>query len=108
MPRAFKICPDFLDRSYFYKMKAVINSLRWGAPPPHTPLDGAAPQTPRFFSGIESLLGNKPVYKIKNKSKKHKNSIEWRSGFHLENLAKSYKSNISENTHFYIIHPSIK
>ena len=46
-----------------------------GALPPHAPLAGAAPQTPRFCSGIESLMGNKPVYKIKNKSKKHKNSI---------------------------------
>ena len=46
-----------------------------GAPPPHTPLAGAAPQTPRFCIDIESLMGNKPVYKIKNKSKKHKNPI---------------------------------
>ena len=34
------------------------------------------------------------------------------SGFHLEKFAKSFahrcKSNISEHTHFYIIHPSIK
>ena len=75
-----------------------------GAPPSHAPLAGAMPQTPRFCSGIESLMSNKPVYKIKNKSKKHKNSIQVRSGFHLENLAKSYtnryNSNISENTHF--------
>jgi len=78
----------------------------------HTPLGRAAPQTPRFCSGIDSLMGIKPVYKIKNKSKKHKNSVQVRSEFHLEKLAKSYtkiyESNISENTHFYIIHPSIK
>ena len=74
----------------------------------HTPLAGAAPQTPRFCSGIANLMGNKPVYKIKNKSKKHKNSIYARSGFHLEKMAKfytnRYKSNISENADFYIIH----
>ena len=32
-------------------------------------------QTPHFCSDTESLMGNKPVYKIKNRSKKHKNSI---------------------------------
>ena len=88
-------------------MKAVINFLRWvgSTPPPHAPLAGAAPQTPRFCNGIENLTGNKPVYKDKKKiEKKHKNSIYVRSGFHLEKLAKSYTninmSNISENTHF--------
>ena len=46
-----------------------------GGSAPTYPLAGAAPQTPRFCSGIESLMGNKPVYKIKNKSKKHDNSF---------------------------------
>ena len=48
-------------------MKAVIKFLRWGGSAPHTPQAGAEPQTPRFCSGIESLMGNKPVYKIKEK-----------------------------------------
>ena len=30
-------------------MKAVINFLRWGAPPPHTPLAGAAPNIKILF-----------------------------------------------------------
>ena len=93
-----------------FQMKAVIHFLRWGGSTPHTRLAGATPLIPRFCSGIESLTGNKLVYKNKNKSKKHKNSIQLMSGFHLENLAKSstniYKSNISEKkTHFYLFSP---
>ena len=38
-----------------------------GLRPPIPPLAGAAPQNPRFCSGIECLMGYKPVYKIKNK-----------------------------------------
>ena len=71
-----KYVRSLFDRSYFYKMKAVINFLRWGGSAhPHTPLAGAAPHTLCFCSGIENLMGNKPVYKYKNKSKNHKNSI---------------------------------
>jgi len=34
---AFKICPEFNNDSYFYKMKAVIIFLRWGGgSDPHT------------------------------------------------------------------------
>jgi len=50
----------------FIKWKQLLTFLRWGV---------GAPQTLRFCSGIKGLMSNKPVYKIKNKSKKHKNSI---------------------------------
>ena len=55
---------SLFDRPYFYKMKVVVKFFRWGAQLPHAPLAGAAPQTPRFCSGIESLMGNQTVYKI--------------------------------------------
>ena len=58
-------------------MKVVVIFLRWGAP--QAPLAGAAPQTQHFCSDIESLMGNKPVYKIKNKSKKDSQAIQYTS-----------------------------
>ena len=57
-----------------------------GALPPHAPLAGAAPQTPRFCSGIESLMGNKPVYKIKTKSKQDAEGIQNMCGVSLIGL----------------------
>ena len=72
-----KYVRSFLGRSYFYKMKVFKNFLRWGAPHPHTPLAGAAPQTPRFCGDIESLMGNKPVYKIKKQISFLKTLITW-------------------------------
>ena len=44
---------SLFDISIFYKMKAVLNFLRGGAPPPHA---GFAPQTLRLYSGIECLM----------------------------------------------------
>jgi len=38
-------------------MKSVINFLSWGAPRPHAPQAGAAPETLRFYSGLECLMG---------------------------------------------------
>ena len=56
MQRIFKICLEFILYLFFYKMKAVTNSLRRGLRP-HTSLLGAAPQTFRFYSSIECLMG---------------------------------------------------
>ena len=47
-------------------MNAVINFMRGGGHP-HAPLAGAASQTLRFYSGIECLMVEKLVYKIKKK-----------------------------------------
>ena len=65
MPRAFKICPELIDRSCFYRMKAVINFLRLGdGAPPYPPGWGCAPD-PAFLQWHRELNGL-TVYKIKN------------------------------------------
>ena len=52
-----KYVRSFLDRSYFYKMKAVINFLRWGgSAPPYPPGWGCAPD-PAFLQWHRELNG---------------------------------------------------
>ena len=47
---------SLFDSFGFYKMKAVIMFLRCGGSAPRAPLTGAAPQAPRFYSGMECQM----------------------------------------------------